>query len=396
MRAWVDEHPEFAMDAGLVDPVTAVEHWDRLTASSAGSPGAWSAGPARIAMDAVPEVIGNLNGLPIADKDAACRAALRLMLDGAAVSAPAPVRVVGQRDGASAPESEAGDADTTGPAAAAAGARPVARRELTPEAHRQLGHVAAELRRAAHSRLLSVFLDDGTPRAVLSFGDPDTARLVVVLTHGIVTNLESMPEWARTARRIRTGLAADPQILRDDVAVLTWFGYDSGTHLSALGTRHATVGAARLAAQLAGIRHRNPGARIALVAYSYSSTMAGELVEGGGGRLIDDLFSIASAGVTAEAADAIEADVYAKVFRFFATESAEDGVAALGRMSQHPVDPREIPGAVVYESDGGDTGIAVVGHASHTPADKPDEPGYFDPRTQAFAFLVRTLASSVR
>ncbi|MDR2996965.1 MAG: alpha/beta hydrolase family protein [Microbacterium sp.] len=349
------EQPDLAQTVGLIDPVTASEHWAQLCASSAGTAGHWNAGPARVALETAPEVYGNLNGIPAEDKDAACRILLERML-----------------------------ADVE---------------HLTAAAREQLGHVAAELRRAARAHLLSLFLDGAVPRAAVSFGDPDAARLVVVLAHGIVTDLDSLPEWARTARRIRSQVADGASVPHDAVAVIAWFGYDSGTHLTALGTSHATVGAARLAGLLAGIRHRAPGAHVALVAYSYSSTMAGELIEGGGGRLVDDLFSIASAGITAEAADAIEADLYAKVFRFHATESLDDGVAPLGRMSQHPIDPRSVPGAILYESDGGPVGghqgIATVGHASHTPADKPDEPGYFDPRTESFLDLVATLTASL-
>nr|WP_232528452.1 alpha/beta hydrolase [Microbacterium sp. MAH-37] len=349
------EQPDLAQTVGLIDPATASEHWALLTAGSAGSAGHWNAGPARAAIEAAPEVYGNLNGIPADDKDAACRILLaRMLAEGA---------------------------------------------QLSTAAHEQLGHVAAELRRAARAHLLSLFLDGGVPRAAVSFGDPDAARLIVVLAHGIVTDLDSLPQWSRTARRIRSQVAEGAGVPRDAVAAIAWFGYDSGTHLTALGTAHATVGAARLAGLLAGIRHRAPRAHVAVVAYSYSSTMAGELVEAGGGRLLDALFSIASAGVTTEAADAIEADLYARVFRFFATESADDGVAPLGRMSQHPVDPRGIPGAVVYGSDGGPVagtnGIATVGHASHTPPGTPEEPGYFDPRTESFLYLVQMLAESV-
>jgi len=112
-------------------------------------------------------------------------------------------------------------------------------------------------------------------------------------------------------------------------------------------------------------------------------------------------FSIASAGMTRMAADAVADAVSARSFSFYATEASSDATAPLGRLGAHPVDPRDIEGAIVYSSDGGpipgagdETGEATEGHASRTEVDERGmrHRGYFDRRAQAYLFAVERLA----
>jgi hypothetical protein len=224
----------------------------------------------------------------------------------------------------------------------------------------------------------------------------------VVVLHGIDTDLAAFPAWAEIAQ----DLCADTiraSLLRGGsarIATVAWFGYDSGTHLSALATKHATVGAARLAGDLGRMRHSHPTARIAVIAYSYSSTLFGELVLLDGAGPVSMAFSIASAGMTRMAADAVAEAISRRAFSFYATEASTDATAPLGRLGAHPVDPRDIVGAIVYSSDGGPIpgsggkhGEATDGHASRTAIDEHGvrHRGYFDRRAQAYLFAVERL-----
>lgn len=274
---------------------------------------------------------------------------------------------------------------------------------LSPEVRRKLRNVQDVLRADPQARLLSLFFEGEEPRAAVAFGDLATAETVVFLLHGTDTDLTAFPGWAAIAQRLCADVirASARRGGSGRVATVAWFCYDSGTHLSALASKHATVGAARLAGDLVRIRHQNPRARIALLAYSYSSTLFGELVLIDGAGPVSMAFSIASAGMTHMAADAVADAIADRSFSFYATESSTDTLAPLGRLGAHPVDPRDIEGAIVYGSDGGVVpgldgvrGKATDGHSSRT---EPDEHGirrrgYFDPAAQAYLFAVERLA----
>ncbi|WP_424936209.1 MULTISPECIES: alpha/beta hydrolase [Bacteria] len=282
-------------------------------------------------------------------------------------------------------------------------AEALAREELTDEAREKLRGLERTLADDPQARLLSLFFHGAGPRAVVSFGDVDHADLVAVVMHGINTDLSLFPRWAGIARRLCADVirAVAGRGGRATIATVAWFGYDSGGDQSARATVHATIGAARLSLDLDAIARRAPSARIAVLAYSYSSTLFGELVALGGAGSVSAAFSIGAAGMTRIAAGAVEDLIAQGRLSFAATESAADGIAPLGRLGQHPVDPRDIDGAIVYGSDGGPVdgldgvrGLATDGHTSQTYVDEHGvtRRGYFDPEAQAYLFVVARLA----
>lgn len=282
----------------------------------------------------------------------------------------------------------------------------LARTDLPPETEQKLRSLLTVLEQDAQSHLESFAMVDPGPHAVVSFGDLDAADLVVFLLHGIDTDLARFPEWAAAAQRlcgdvIRSCVArGEPR----SIAVVAWFAWDSGTHVSALATKHATVGAARLAVDIDRLEPRNPHARIALATYSYSSTLMGELFAMNIGEDVHTAFSIASAGVTHAAGVALAEAIARGELVLYAAEGANDSIAPLGRLGQHPVDPRDVPGAIVYECDGGEApaigggvtvGTAVEGHASQTTVDEHGRHiGYFDPHAQGYLIMVARLADA--
>lgn len=283
----------------------------------------------------------------------------------------------------------------------------LARPDLPDGVADKLAHLKKVLVADPQARLAAFSLAAGEPHAVMTFGDVDTADLVVYLLHGIDTNLGQFPGWADAAQRvcadvIRTCVARGAP---RSVATIAWFAWDSGTHVSALATRHATIGAARLAVDIEHLVRRNPRAHIAVATYSYSSTLLGEMFAMDVGEDVRTAFSIASAGMTHPAAAAVAEAIAAGDVVVYATEGANDSIAPLGRLGQHPVDPRGILGVITYECDGGEApaadgstvvGISVEGHASQSSTDEHGvrHAGYFDPRGQGYLTLVARLADA--
>ncbi|MGB3731594.1 alpha/beta hydrolase [Microbacterium sp.] len=282
----------------------------------------------------------------------------------------------------------------------------LARPDLPPVTAQKLRNVLTVLEGDSQAHLESLAMVDPGPHAVVSFGDIEHADLIVFLLHGIDTGLEQFPVWADAAQRlcadvIRSCVArGEPR----NVAVIAWFAWDSGTHVSALATKHATVGAARLAVDIDRLGPRNAHARVALVTYSYSSTLLGELFAMNIGEDVHTAFSIASAGITHAAKVALADAIARGDLVLYATEGANDSIAPLGRLGQHPVDPRDIAGVIVYSSDGGEApgvdggstvGAAVEGHASQTSVDEHGRHlGYYDEHAQPYLTLVARLADA--
>lgn len=281
----------------------------------------------------------------------------------------------------------------------------LSRDDLTPEVVQKLRNVRDVLDRDPQATLESFFFIGDEPYATVSFGDVDTADLVVFVMHGIDTTLADLPGWADVSRRLcaDTIRACVARGTPRRVATIAWFAWDSGTHVTALATKHATIGSARLAVDLDRVAVRNPAARTTVIGYSYSSTLLGELIAMNLAGEVHTAFSIAAAGVSHAASASIAMSIALGELELHATEAESDGVAPLGRIAQHPVDPRDISGVIRYDSDGGPApaidggtveGLAVDGHASQTSTDDRgvEHPGYFDPRTQAYLYLVARLA----
>lgn len=283
----------------------------------------------------------------------------------------------------------------------------LARADLPEGVAGKLAHLKKVLEADPQARLAAFSLATGEPHAVMTFGDVDGADLIVYLLHGIDTNLDRFPGWADAAQRVCADLirACIVRGMPRRIATIAWFAWDSGNHVSALATRHATIGAARLAVDIDHLVQRNPRAHIALVTYSYSSTLLGELFAMNLAGDVRTAFSIASAGMTHPAADSVAEAIAAGEVVVYATEGANDSIAPLGRLGQHPVDPRGIRGVITYECDGGEApgpdgttvvGISVDGHASQSSVDEHGltHTGYFDPRAQGYLTLIARLADA--
>jgi hypothetical protein len=145
---------------------------------------------------------------------------------------------------------------------------------------------------------------EGTGRAILAIGDPDTAAHVVTYVPGLGANLDhGLDEIARADRLADAARQAAPG---RSTSVIAWLGYDAPGSLPAAARVDPAVRAAPglhrfqaglRATHLGGVSHNT------VVGLSYGSTVVG-LTGHGPGLLADDVVLIGSPGVgVAHAAD---------------------------------------------------------------------------------------------
>ena len=211
------------------DPDTVAGWWQGLTPAQR-----------RWLLDERPELIGNLDGVPADARDLANRARLtRLLADPAARHRPALLAI----------EARLG---------AAGAARPYL-----------LGLSA-----------------DGTGRAILAFGDPDTAAHVVTYVPGLGGTLDhGLDEIGRADRLATAARRAAPD---RSTSVIAWLGYDAPDSLPAAARiEPAALAAPALHRFQAGLRatHGGTPSHNTVVGLSYGSTVVGVVPSGSGAKL---------------------------------------------------------------------------------------------------------------
>ncbi|MEU4299296.1 alpha/beta hydrolase [Kitasatospora aureofaciens] len=154
--------------------------------------------------------------------------------------------------------------------------------------------------------------DEGQGRAVLSFGNPDTATDISAYVPGITTTMDSLgpgandgtneAENALNLYRAASGKAPAGH----SVASVVWLGYDSpGADLGAASTKAGKDGAPAYAQFLSGVRASHEGTQpphVTSVGHSYGSYLVGQatkLATQPGSHYVapDDVVFIGSPGV---------------------------------------------------------------------------------------------------
>ncbi|MER6303614.1 alpha/beta hydrolase [Kitasatospora sp. NPDC001539] len=227
-----------------------------------------------------PEVLGNLDGVPAEVRDTANRAYLRTLLEGVRKKKPE--------------ELDAGDKAVLaryGPIEAR-----LARHEGEPPIH------------------LLGLRSEGRGRAILSFGNPDTATHISAYVPGITSTVAGLgpgPNDGTNEAENALNLyrAASGRVPAGcSVASVVWLGYDApGMDLGAASTSAGKAGAPAYARFLSGVRASHEGDRpphITAVGHSYGSYLVGRAVElstrpGTHHTPPDDVVFIGSAGVGA-------------------------------------------------------------------------------------------------
>lgn len=306
---WLDAHPDFPGAVGFVAVAPAAKLWDDLkkksTRDAAGEN--WEDGPLAHLFDVAPAVIGNLNGIPADARDEFNRQTLKDWLAG----------------------------------------------DLTAEQRAQLQGLSDTLdkQKKAHPDLpiavLSLFMDttEGEPRATLGFGDVDGADQITTVTHGIATDLSSLDPWAASAVSMHKDLNAELARKGSSAssAVVLFMEWESGGTGDVWNIERPDAGAERLAQLQRGFEISNPGAQLDLDLHSLGTTMAAQMIADNE-RLVDNVWFYGSAGVSEEAAEALERQIREGDVSLHVTHADDDWIAPVGRVeiSEHPVDPRTI------------------------------------------------------
>lgn len=317
IREYVQQHPARVTKIANADPGEMAELWKSLPDTEK-----------TLLAYALPHKIGNLDGIDFTTRNKANRRHLRTDLSAA-------------REAAAKTHS------------------PVAKLRLA-----SLRAIEKALLAPSQPRRYLVALSDDVPAlAAISVGNLDTAKLVTFAVPGMGTYTTDMQLWAQAAQNIyeEQGEAGAPR----EHAVVAWINYQAPPQgLDAARGLYATLGAPRLAADIAGVSAARPkpnSPTVNVVAHSYGTTMAADALAS------DDLgvyafVMIGSAGI--EPAVGTASSLGAK--HVYAAEASGDSLARLGRVSR--IDPREPGfGATVFNVDGVDDDPDLIGVTGHEP-----------------------------
>lgn len=206
-----------------------------------------SAGTTAALQRDAPDLVGNLEGLPYAVRDAANRAALQRAVESIDTQfATTPGRGVAQ----------------------ALAARLTALLQV---------QVALRQSPGGPARLLVSLDTEHAARAAVSIGDPDRAKYVNFLVPGMFFSVQDqIVDWTNTAADLQAEQSDWLQRLHGtgQAAVISWIGYTTPDAASVLGLGDAQDGARRLADAVDGLRAATAGKPpfVDITAHSYGGT----------------------------------------------------------------------------------------------------------------------------
>lgn len=320
--------------ANADSPAEVAEIWDSLT-------DAQRAALART----YPEFVGNLEGVPYLDRFLANKAAYDRVIEGGPYGEPLDSQL-----------------EQLG-------------REVTDFDGQLLMFHPFEHPQATAAVMYGVRIvdDEGNPV------DPmDGITNVNVLVGGMFSSLDDLKAWGASSRNLNK--FANEYGEGVGSATIAWYGYDSPN----LATEHvmgsATEGAARLSSTLRGLDNEvSSQVTTSVIGHSYGSTTAFLAVGGSPDNLgVDNLIAVGSAGVPDgyHAGWTGDAPMDYSGTQIYASRAPGDVVARYGEHSSfgHGMNPEALPGAVSFESDGGEVpslgggtemAVGTPGHAAH-------------------------------
>lgn len=156
--------------------------------------------------------------------------------------------------------------------------------------------------------------DEGNGRAIVSFGNPDTARNVAAYVPGLNTALDEEFATGDLKRARDTAIGAKEMDPDATVASIVWLGYDApqaslddlAGDLEVAGESSARKGAEAYNEFMAGISATNENAdpHVTAIGHSYGSLTVGIAARQGGGIPgADDVVLVGSPGVGARSAE---------------------------------------------------------------------------------------------
>ncbi|MEV6970819.1 alpha/beta hydrolase [Hamadaea sp. NPDC051192] len=214
-------------------------------------------------LDAYPQLVGNLDGLPATDRDSANRLTLRSHLA----------------------ELTTGDGDA---------------RDLE-RSQRLLDRLERNEYGDPNEQLFLLGIDNsGDGRAIVAVGNPDDAANTCVLVPGVGTTLDGMTGQIDRATTMQRGAYAQAVGTGESVSVIAWLGYDAPeADWSAISHKRAEAGAPLLDGFVDGLHvtHGNGPAHTSVLGHSYGSTVVGNAAHDGNGLAADDIITAGSPGM---------------------------------------------------------------------------------------------------
>ncbi|MCW7989086.1 hypothetical protein XF35_28560 [Streptomyces platensis subsp. clarensis] len=137
-------------------------------------------------------------------------------------------------------------------------------------------------------------------RAVFSQGNPDTARNVAIQVPGTDNDLANLDEQVDRVDRLQQAAVDNGA---KNTAVVSWLGYDTPeTDNSMFSTGRADPAGGDLRSFTHGLRETHEGdrAHMTVLGHSYGSTVVGVGASRGGGLDADDIVVVGSPGMTVE------------------------------------------------------------------------------------------------
>ncbi|WP_329385733.1 alpha/beta hydrolase [Streptomyces sp. NBC_01716] len=220
-----------------------------------------------------PDLIGNLDGIPATVRDAANRDNLALLM--------------GKLEGA---EDDRSRTMLAG-----------------------LRSIDGQLRAGGHPPMFLLGIgDEGNGRAIVSYGNPDTARNVSAYVPGLGTGLDESFAEDDLKRARDTWMGA--QEYDASTASIVWLGYDAPQlslddipgNSDVMFTDRAEAGASAYGGFMAGIAatNENENPHVTAVGHSYGSLTVGQAAQRDGGIPgVDDIVLVGSPGTGADSAD---------------------------------------------------------------------------------------------
>ncbi|MDI3407941.1 alpha/beta hydrolase [Streptomyces cavernicola] len=232
-------------------------------------------------MDAYPQKVGWLDGIPSADRDEANRKSLELSL------------------GAFREKEEAGTL----------GINDERRYSGLLELQDELDKADGTTKPHRELYVLGIDADRGDGRALVARGNPDTADNTAIQVPGTDNDLSHMNEHIDRADRLQeSAMAADK---RASTSVVSWLGYDAPEFNNSVGSEaRARDGEQDLRSFTHGLRESHQGERthMTVLGHSYGSTLVGAAASGGQGLDADDVVVVGSPGMTVDHASELNMD----------------------------------------------------------------------------------------
>ncbi|MEU9531141.1 MULTISPECIES: alpha/beta hydrolase [Streptomyces] len=219
--------------------------------------------------------------------------------------------------------------------------------------------------------------DEGNGRAIVSFGNPDTARNVAAYVPGLNTSLDK--DFATGDLKRARDTAIGMHLHDPSSAAIAWLGYDAPQlpdgldSLDVAGDERAIKGGAAFNGFMGGLSATNENAdpHMTAIGHSYGSRTVGAATQQGGGIPgVDDIVLVGSPGVGVDRAE----DLGVGKNHVFVGAAENDVVTKLPSHRQ--------AAAGLYAVPGGPVAAYLFGDA----ADQGDDDLWFgkDPASKAF------------